>query len=82
MGHIDLYDFSTLVEVNNTFYLNSTGGPNSTNVLGPGEQTILTYFCDKDIYCAGDVSVEKVRISPGNCPQAYIEKTTRGVTCG
>jgi len=81
IGQIDLYDFSTLVEINNTYYLNSTGGPNSTNVLNPGEQTILVYHCDKDIYCTGGVTVEKVRIAPGNCPQVYVEKNV-GVTCG
>jgi hypothetical protein len=64
------------VEINNTFYLNNTGGPNSTNVLEPGEQEVLVYFCDKDLYCAGEASIDKVRVSPGNCPQAYVEKTT------
>ena len=80
IGQINLYDFSTFVEVNNTFYQNSTGGPNSTNVLGPGEQSILIYHCDNSLYCAGGATVGKVRISPGNCPQVYVEKNI-GVTC-
>lgn len=81
LGGIDLYDFSTFAEVNNTFYQNSTGGPNSTNVLAPGEQVILTYHCDKDDYCAGDAKVTTVRVSPGNCPQSYVEENF-DVTCG
>ena len=81
IGLIDLYNFSVFVRVNNTFYQNSTGGPNSTNVLGPGEQAILTYSCDRDIYCAGDAKVTTVRVSPANCPQVYVERNV-DVTCG
>ena len=78
---IPLYDFSTLVTLNNTFYLNSTGGPNSTNPLNPGEQAVLTYFCDRDDYCIGGVRIAKVRVSPYNCPQSYAEKTLSDKTC-
>ena len=81
IGQINLYDFSTFVEVNNTFYQNSTGGPNSTYVLAPGGQTILVYHCDKDLYCAGGATIDKVRITPSNCPQVYVEESV-GVTCG
>lgn len=75
LGDISLYDFSTFAFINNTGYTNNTGGPNSTNPLGPGEQTILTYFCDSTIYCSGDASVAKVRVSPSNCPQAWMEES-------
>jgi len=81
IGQIDLYDFSTFVEVNNTFYQNSTGGPNTTDVLSPGEQAILVYHCDNNLYCSGGAIVGKVRVSPGNCPQVYVEENV-GVTCG
>jgi len=81
IGFIDLYDFSVLARVNNTFYQNSTGGPNSTNVLGPGGQAILTYFCDKDIYCSEGAKVTTIRVTPGNCPQVYVEENV-DVTCG
>ena len=75
LGDIELYDFSVVVTVNNTFYQNNTGGPNSTDPLNPGEQAILTYFCDRTQYCAGDATITKIYVSPANCPQAYMEKT-------
>lgn len=78
---IELYNFSTLVTLNNTFYLNNTGGPNSTDPLNPGEQAILDYFCSNTQYCIDDIKVAKVRISPYNCPQAYAEKTFSDKTC-
>ena len=65
--------------VNNTFYLNSSIGPNSTDQLGPGEQYILNYYCNST-YCPGDAMVRTVRISSGNCPQAWTE-TDAKVTC-
>jgi len=80
-SNIELYDFSTLVTVNNTYYLNSTGGPNSTDPLNPGEQAILEYFCSNTQYCVDDVDVAKVRVSPGICPQAYAEKSFSDKTC-
>jgi flagellin-like protein len=79
MGSIELYNFSTLVKINNTFYNNNTGGPDSTNPLDPGEQTILIYYCSNSI-CTANKTVEKVRISPYNCPQAWTE-TNVGKTC-
>jgi len=78
---IELYNFSTLVTLNNTYYLNNTGGPNSTNPLKPGEQAILSYFCDNTTYCFNGVKVSKVRVGPNNCPQAYAEKTFTDKTC-
>lgn len=78
---ISLYSFSTLVTLNNTYYLNSTGGPNSTDPLEPGEQAILDYFCSNTQYCIDDVKVAKVRVSPYTCPQAYAEKSFSDKTC-
>ena len=75
LGDIELYDFSVLVTIDNTFYQNSTGGPNSTNPLNPGEQAVLTYFCSNTEYCKGEAVVKSVRVTPSNCPQAYAEKT-------
>lgn len=75
VGQNELWDFSVFAAVNNTFYSNSTGGPNSTNTLKLGEQVILVYGCDKNTYCANNALVNKVRVTPGNCPQAYAEKT-------
>jgi flagellin-like protein len=73
IGSIELYNFSTLVKLNNTFYENSTGGPDSTNPLNPGEQTILNYYCSNTVYCVANSSVSMIRISPYNCPQAWTE---------
>lgn len=82
MGYdVSLYNFSTLVTLNNTFYLNSTGGPNSTSQLNPGEQTILEYFCSRTQYCIDDVVVTKVRVSSYVCPERYAEKTFSDKTC-
>jgi len=78
---IPLYNFSTLVTLNSTYYLNNTGGPNSTNPLNPGEQAVLTYFCSNTQYCVDDVKIAKVRVSSSNCPQAYAEKTFSDRTC-
>ncbi|MDI6825892.1 MAG: hypothetical protein QMD36_01705 [Candidatus Aenigmarchaeota archaeon] len=77
LGDIELYDFSTLAKVNNTFYENSTVGPNSTLPLNPGEQSILTYFCSNVSYCVSNATVESVRVSPGNCPSAWTVSTTK-----
>ena len=82
LGHdIPLYNFSTVVFVNNTYYLNSTGGPNSTNPLNPGEQAILSYRCENTTYCVNGKKVSKVIVSPSNCPQARAEKTFSDETC-
>ena len=81
LGNIALYNFSTLVTLNNTYYLNSTGGPNSTNPLNPGEQAILSYFCDNTTYCINGVKVSKVRVSSHVCPDRYAEKTFSDKTC-
>jgi flagellin-like protein len=78
LGQIDLYDFSTLAQINNTYYQNSTGGPNSTHPLSPGHQTILIYGCD---LCTTNAKVSVVRVTPGNCPQIYEEKNVE-VNCG
>lgn len=80
IGQIELYDFSTLAKVNNTWYENSTGGPNSTHPLNPGRQTILVYGCGKE-YCSGGAQVGTVRVSPSHCPQVFIEEDF-SVTCG
>jgi len=82
MGYdIPLYDFSTLVILNNTSYLNSTGGPNSTNPLNPGEQVILEYFCSRTQYCMDDVPISKVRVTSYICPDRYAEETFSDKTC-
>jgi len=78
LGQVDLYDFSTLAQINNTYYQNSTGGPNSTYPLSPGHQTILVYGCD---LCTINAKVSIVRVTPGNCPQIYEEKNVE-VNCG
>jgi len=71
---IILYDFSTFALINNVPYTNSTSGPSSASPLGAGEQTILTYACS-DTYCPVNATVNKVRVSPGNCPKGWIEIT-------
>ena len=76
LGDVELYDFSIFAAVNGTFYSNSTGGPNSTNTLKTGEQVILVYGCTRTEFCANGASVTKVRVTPGNCPQAWTEHTT------
>jgi len=78
---IALYNFSTLVTVNNTYYLNSTGGPNSTNPLNPGEQAILSYYCDNDTYCVNGENIAKVRVTSHICPDRYAEKTFTNEIC-
>jgi flagellin-like protein len=78
---IPLYNFSTLVILNNTYYLNNTGGPNSTSPLNPGEQAILTYFCSNTQYCIGGVKISKVRVVPQNCADRYTEKTFSDKSC-
>lgn len=78
---IPLYDFSTLVTLNDTYYLNNTGGPNVTDPLRSGEQYILNYSCTRTIDCIDNVKVAKVRVSPQNCPQSYAEKTFSDKTC-
>ncbi len=75
LGDVELYDFSVFAAVNNTFYSNSTGGPNSTNTLKTGEQTILVYGCNRNEFCANGATVTKVRITSGNCPQVSQEHT-------
>lgn len=75
IGNVELYDFSVFASLNNTFYSNNTGGPNSTNTMKTGEQTILVYGCDKNNYCADGATVTKVRVTPGNCPEAWAERT-------
>lgn len=81
IGQLELYSFSVFAKINNTFYTNNTGGPNKTHPLNPGEQAILAYHCSRTTYCAGGASVGKVRVSPMNCPQSWME-TDAGVTCG
>ena len=78
LGQIDLYDFSVLVRINNTYYQNSTGGPNSTSPLNPGHQTVLVYGCDS---CTTNAKISTIRVTPGNCPQIYEERDIE-VNCG
>ena len=78
---IALYNFTTLVTINNTYYLNSTGGPNSTNQLNPGEQAILSYHCDNTTYCVNGIKVGKIRVTSLVCPDRYAEKTFADKTC-
>jgi len=75
LGQEELYDFSIFASVNNTFYSNSTGGLNSTSTLRTGEQYILVYGCSNTVYCAANATVMKVRVTPGNCPQAWMEQS-------
>jgi len=75
----ELYDFSTFLLINNMPYTNSTGGPNSTSSLGPGQQTILTYGCSSTS-CPENATVDKVRVSPGNCPKGWLERDV-GIKC-
>ena len=81
LGYESLYNFSTLVIINNTYYLNSTGGPNSTNLLKPGEQAILSYYCDNTTYCVNGINVGKIRVTSHVCPDRYAEKTFADKTC-
>lgn len=78
LGSIELYDLSTYAKIGIEDYQNSTGGPNSTNVWGPGEQIILRYGCTG--YCSQNATVGKVRVSAGSCGNVYIEEEA-GVTC-
>lgn len=80
LGDIPLYGFSVIATINETFYSNNTGGPNSTDPLNPGEQVVLTYFCDRTQYCTDDSKITEVYLSPSNCPQAYMKKKP-SVTC-
>lgn len=77
LGDIELYNFSTLAKIGETFYDNNTGGPNSHDPLNPGEQTILNYYCSNTLYCIANRTVEKIRVSPYNCPQAWIETNVK-----
>lgn len=81
IGSVDMYDFSIFAIINNTQYINSTGGPNSTYPLLPGEQAILAYGCDNTVYCVGNASVGRVRVTPGICPSAWVEESP-GIKCG
>lgn len=76
-GQTNLYDFSILALINNTYYQNNTGGPNSTYPLISGRQTILVYGCEP---CASNTKVNTVRVTPGNCSQIYDEKNVN-VNC-
>jgi flagellin-like protein len=71
LGDIEMYNFSILAKVNNTFYDNKTGGPSITDPLNPGEQAILTYYCSNTLYCVGNATLENLRVSPMNCPGAW-----------
>lgn len=75
LGDVELHDFSVLVRIDGTYYQNSTGGPNSTHPLKPGEQEVLSYYCSNVTHCVGGRKVQSVLVSPGNCPQAYSEKS-------
>ncbi len=77
LGTIDLYDFSVVAKIGSNLYVNNTYAnssiaPNSTDPLNPGEQYILVCSCD-NTECPGGAEVGTVRVSPGNCPQAYAE---------
>lgn len=77
-GEVPLYDFSVFAQIDSSFYENSTGGPNSTNPLKPGQSITLTYFCNKTI-CSGGATVKSITVSPGICPQAAITKNVNVV---
>lgn len=81
VGNTPMYDFSTFVQIGNTQYINSTGGPNITSPMIPGEQITLVYGCDPINICPDGASISRVRVTSGNCPsQGTIDKTT-SVTC-
>jgi len=80
MGVNSLYDFSTYVQIGGELYINNTGGPNSTNPLLPGEQTILVYGCDQTKICPDNAVITRVRVSSSLCPSMWSEKTL-SVTC-
>ena len=79
-GQIPLYGFSTLATIDDIFYVNNTGGPTSSNSLQKGEMTELSYRCSNE-YCSFGGKVSKVRVSPSNCPQAYVEKSFNNLYC-
>lgn len=72
LGTIELYNFSVFAKINNTLYLNTTGGgPSSTNALFPGEQEILSYYCSE---CVQNSIVSLVRVSASSAPGVYVER--------
>ena len=76
---INLYDFSTVALLNQKPYSNSTGGPNSSSPLEPGQQYVLTYGCGTTM-CHINASINKVVVSSKICPLAKFEYGTE-VTC-
>ncbi len=78
-GQLNLYDFSSVIKINNTFISNNTGGPNSSTQLDAGGQDVLTYGCG-DTVCVENVSIESVRVSAGNCPSVWTTWEV-GTTC-
>ncbi|HDM05824.1 MAG TPA: hypothetical protein ENG34_00925 [Candidatus Aenigmarchaeota archaeon] len=78
LGLINLYDFSVSAKVDGDFFYNSTGGPNSTNPLTPGQQTVLVYNCT---VCDENDKISSITVTPAVCPaQAKVEKSV-SVTC-
>lgn len=77
-GQTVLYDFSVVATINDTYYQNNTGGPNSTDPLNPGHQTILVYGCDM---CTTNAKVRMVRVTPGVCSQVHDQSDVE-VNCG
>jgi flagellin-like protein len=73
-GNNALYGFSTFAQIGQKQYINSTGGPNITSPLSPGDHSTLEYECESSGYCEDGSLVTKVRVSPSNCPTAWSEK--------
>jgi flagellin-like protein len=71
-GNNALYGFSTFAQIGFNQYINSTGGPNSTSPLYPGEHATLEYGCSN--VCTDGSQVTKIRVSPSNCPTSWAEK--------
>ena len=79
VGNTDLYDFSLTAKINNTYFTNTTFGPNSTDPLSPGEQYVLDYTNCED--CDEGNVITLIRVAPANCPGAYVEDSVNEYTC-
>jgi flagellin-like protein len=79
VGQFELYNFSIFVKLGSNFITNSSYP--GLGYLNPGEQVVFTQPCSKTTECINGTKVELVRITPGNCPQSFIEETF-DVVCG
>ena len=70
---IELYDFTTTVEIELEPHTFTGVGPTETNPLDPEKNYILTYHCN-DTICPDNAMVSKVKVTPGNCPEGWVEK--------